>query len=272
LPGYYLARAEEAVVRATAERIAKLAAPATVIELGPASLEVTRPLLDAFRARGGLASYVGVDFCEQAVAETTRILADEHPELAVRSIVTDFQTHLGLPGYPATGAALVVSLGATFGGMYPAQRAAYLTAVRARLSAGDALLLGCGLVKDPSVLLTAYEDRLGLTAALNKNILTVLNARLGADFDRDAFDHVAEWVPGAGRIELRLRAAARQQVLIPGSGPTASFAAHEEVCTEIATRFRRDGLEAELAAADLAMRAWWTDPDESFAISLAVPQ
>jgi L-histidine N-alpha-methyltransferase len=272
LPGYYPAKAEGAILGAAASRIAKLSAAATVVELGPASPGRTRLVLDALRARGGLAAYVGVDVNAHAVGETARALADEYPELAIRPIETDFEGHLGLPGYPGTGTTLVLSLGPTFGSMPPAQRAAFLSGVRARLSAGDALLLGGALVKDPSVLVAAYHDGVGLTAALNRNILVMLNHRLGADFDPDAFDHVAVWVPEAARVELRLRSVVRQQVRVPGAGLAVSFAPGEEMRTEIATRFRRDGLEAALAAAGLAVRAWWTDADESFGVSLSVPR
>ncbi|HEY6494454.1 MAG TPA: L-histidine N(alpha)-methyltransferase [Trebonia sp.] len=272
LPAHYPARAEGVVIRAAAGLIAELTDAGTVVELGPASLARTRALLDALRARGGLASYVGVDTSASAVGRTAQALMARYHDLAVRPVVAGFEEHVGLPGYPAIGATLVMSLGATFGSMVPVRRAAFLAAVRARLSTGDALLLGAGLIWDPSVMVAAYDDGAGLAAALNKNTLRVLNARLEADFDPDAFDHVVAWVPEASRIELRLRSTARQQVRIPAVGLTAAFTAGEEMRTEIATRFRRDNLELELDAAGLAERAWWTDPDESFAVSLWVPR
>jgi L-histidine Nalpha-methyltransferase len=271
LPEYYLARAERAIVHAAASEIARLTAPMTAVELGTGSPGKTLVLLDALRARGGLASYFGVDISEPAVGDAARVLAGKYPELTIRTIVTDFEEHPGLPGYLMTGATLAMSLGPAFGSMVPARRAAFLSRVRTRLSAGDALLLGTALVKEPSVLVAAYDDSAGLAAARNKNLLAVLNARLGGDFDLDAFDHVVAWVPEAERVELRLRSAVRQQVRIRGADLTVSFTAGEEMRTETAARFRREKLEAELGAAGLALRGWWTDPDDSFAVSLSAP-
>ena len=91
--------------------------------------------------------------------------------------------------------------------MVPAERARFLRRVRAQLRPGDAFLLGTDLVKDPAVLVAAYDDAAGVTAAFNKNVLAVLNAELGADFDLDAFEHVALWDAGQEWIEMRLRAA-----------------------------------------------------------------
>lgn len=162
-------------------------------------------------------------------------------------------------------------LGSTIGNMLPAQRAAFLARVRSRLAPGDAFLLGTDLIKDPRVLAAAYNDAAGVTAAFNKNILAVLNARLGADFDLHAFGHVVVWVPEHERVEMRLRSAHRQQVRVPGAGLTARFAAGEELRTEVSAKFRRDGVERELAVAGLKVEAWWTDPAGQFAVSLSVP-
>jgi L-histidine Nalpha-methyltransferase len=110
-----------------------------------------------------------------------------------------------------------------------------------------------------------------VTAAFNKNILQVLNTGLGANFDLDAFDHVARWDPDAEWIEMRLRSACRQEVTLPAIGLQVSFAEGEEMRTEVSAKFRRGGVQAELAAAGLDMRSWWTDPDGRFGLSLSVP-
>jgi L-histidine Nalpha-methyltransferase len=126
-------------------------------------------------------------------------------------------------------------------------------------------------VKDPGVLVAAYDDAAGVTAAFNKNILSVLNTRLGARFDQDAFEHVARWDPDHEWIEMRLRSLHAQDVAVPALDLTVSFAAGEEMRTEISAKFRRAGVEAELAAAGLAMRSWWTDEEGRFGLSLSVP-
>ena len=121
------------------------------------------------------------------------------------------------------------------------------------------------------MLLDAYDDAAGVTAAFNKNVLSVLNAELGADFDPDAFDHMAVWDPQAEWIEMRLRSAEDQVVQVPGIGLTVRFEAGEQLRTEVSAKFRRAGVAAELAAAGFAMGSWWTDPEGRFALSLSVP-
>jgi L-histidine N-alpha-methyltransferase len=110
-----------------------------------------------------------------------------------------------------------------------------------------------------------------VTAAFNKNVLSVLNAELGADFDLDAFEHVAAWDAEREWIEMRLQAASRQSVRVGDLNLTVQFAAGEEMRTEVSAKFRKAGIAAELAAAGMAMRSWWTDPDGQFGLSLAVP-
>ena len=103
----------------------------------------------------------------------------------------------------------------------------------------------------------AYDDAAGITAAFNKNVLAVLNARLGANFDLAAFDHVALWDPA--RSGSRCGCARTTEVTLPAIGLTVAFAEGEEMRTEVSAKFRRDGVAAELSAAGFAMRHWWTD-------------
>jgi L-histidine Nalpha-methyltransferase len=271
LPEYYLARAEHAILGDVAGTVAALTGANALIELGPGAPEQTRLLLDALREWGTIEAYVGVDVNECAVRATGDALEARYPGLVVRPVVADFEEHLGLPGYPATGRRLVAFLGPAFGKMVPARRALFLARVRSRLHEGDAFLLSTDLVKDPDVLVGAYDDSAGVTAAYDKNVLAVLNARLGADFDPDSFDHIAMWVPEMEWIETRLRSVPSQQVRVPGAGLTARFRAGEEMRTEISAKFRRDRLTSELAAAGLAIHTWWTDPADQFAVSLSVP-
>ena len=286
LAEYYPTRAERAILRAVAPEIAALTAAATLVELGSGSSEKTRLLLSALRDAGTLRGYVPVDVSESALAAAGDALAAEYPGLAVHAVVADFEKYLGVPsegpdvatseaaagdGGEGGGPRLVAFLGSTIGNMVPAERAVFLRRVRARLRPGDAFLLGTDLVKDPAVLVAAYDDSAGVTAAFNKNVLSVLNAELGADFDLDAFDHVAVWDAGREWIEMRLRAASAQRVRVRDLGLTVEFEAGEEMRTEVSAKFRESGVRAELAAAGLAMRSWWTDEGGQFGLSLAVP-
>ena len=102
-------------------------------------------------------------------------------------------------------------------------------------------------------------------------MLAVLNAELGADFDLDAFEHVAVWDADAEWVEMRLRSLAAQTVHLPAIGLTIDFADGEEMRTEVSAKFRRAGVSAELAAAGFAMQSWWTDAEAQFGLSLSVP-
>jgi L-histidine N-alpha-methyltransferase len=281
LPEYYPTRAERSILRAAAAEIARLSRARVLVELGSGSSEKTRLLLSALRAEGSLEAYVPVDVSESALVGAEETLAVEYPGLAVHAVVSDFEQYLGIEQLPsaheasgadtAAGPRLVAFLGSTIGNMVPAERAAFLQRVRASLRPGDSFLLGTDLVKEVAVLVAAYDDSAGVTAAFNKNVLAVLNAELGADFDLDGFEHVAVWDPANEWIEMRLRATAEQRARVRDLDLDVHFAAGEEMRTEVSAKFRRAGVEAELAAAGLAMRAWWTDPGERFGLSLSVP-
>jgi L-histidine Nalpha-methyltransferase len=275
LPEYYPTRTERSILRAVSPEIALASGAHVLVELGSGSSDKTRLLLDALRDAGPLRSYVPVDVSESALVLAGDALAAEYPGLEVHAVVSDFEEHLGLPAADADGAwagpRLVAFLGSTIGNMVPEQRAPFLARVRSQLRPGDTFLLGTDLVKDPAVLVAAYDDSAGVTAAFNKNVLAVLNAELGADFDLDAFEHVALWDAEDEWIEMRLRSTAAQQVHVPGIGLVVSFAAGEEMRTEVSAKFRRSGVEAELAAAGFAMRSWWTDEAGQFGLSLSVP-
>jgi dimethylhistidine N-methyltransferase/ergothioneine biosynthesis protein EgtC len=273
LPEYYPTRSERSILRAVAPRIAALSEATVLVELGSGSSEKTRLLLDALRDAGTLRAYVPVDVSESALMLAGDALSLEYPGLAVHAVLSDFEEQLGLPsGADAEdGPRLVAFLGSTIGNMVPAERAAFLRRVRSRLRPGDSFLLGTDLVKDPAVLEAAYDDAAGVTAAFNKNVLAVLNAELGADFDLDAFEHVARWDAANEWIEMRLRSASEQQALVRDLDLVVRFAAGEEMRTEVSAKFRQAGVEAELAAAGLALRSWWTDAGGQFGLSLSSP-
>ena len=269
LDEYYPTRAERSILRASAGQIAAATRARTLVELGAGAADKTRLLLDALREEGTLASFVPVDVSEEALIEAAHRTGVGYPGLAVTAVVSDFEEHLGLPD--ADGARLVAFLGGTIGNLLPAQRAEFLASLRSRLQPGDAFLLGTDLVKDPDVLVAAYDDAAGVTAAFNKNILSVLNAGLGADFDPDAFDHVALWDHRQEWIEMRLRSLQEQVVTVPAIDLVVPFAEGEEMRTEVSAKFRQARVARELAAAGFTMTRWWTDDQARFGLSLSVP-
>ncbi|ARI51011.1 MULTISPECIES: L-histidine N(alpha)-methyltransferase [Streptomyces] len=264
LPEYYPTRAEREILEDRSEEIAAVSGARTVIELGSGSSEKTRHLL---RALTGLESYVPVDVSESALTGAAESLLVDHPGLSVHALIADFTGGLALPGTP--GPRLVAFLGGTIGNLLPEERAGFLHSVRSLLSPGDTLLLGTDLVKDEETLVAAYDDAAGVTAAFNKNVLSVVNRELGADFPLDAFDHVAVWNPEQRWIEMRLRARRALKVKIRELDLVVPFEAGEEVRTEVSAKFRPEDVREELAAAGLRLAQWWTDAEGRFALSLA---
>jgi L-histidine N-alpha-methyltransferase len=161
----------------------------------------------------------------------------------------------------------VAFLGGTIGNLLPAERSAFLHAMRSALERGDWLLLGTDLVKDPGVLIPAYDDAAGVTAEFNRNVLRVLNRELQANFEVESFDHVAVWDADRRWIEMRLRA--RRPMRVRVLDLDLVFAAGEELRTEISAKFRPADVDAELGAAGFAVQARWTDGDGLFAVTLA---
>jgi L-histidine Nalpha-methyltransferase len=267
LPEYYPTRVERAVLVERAPDIAKDTDAKTLIELGSGSSEKTRLLLDALRTHGSLVKFVPLDVSASALAEAMHAIAADYPFLEVHGIVGDFTRHLR--HLPRGGTRLVAFLGGTIGNFVPAERATFLAGLRAALEPGDWLLLGTDLVKDPSILVPAYDDAAGVTAEFNRNVLRVLNTRLGADFEVDSFTHVALWDAEREWMEMRLRADRAMRVHLPALDLVVDFAAGEDVRTEVSAKFRRAGVHRELAEAGFALRRWWTDPDNLFAESLA---
>ncbi|MBA3865889.1 MAG: L-histidine N(alpha)-methyltransferase [Solirubrobacterales bacterium] len=274
LDEYYPTRAErEILAERSAEILAAAGSPGTLVELGSGSASKTRHLLSAMRDAGVLATYVPVDISEEITHETAQTLVEEYPGLSVRGLVCDFENDLERI-YSDGSARLIAFLGGTIGNLYPGERREFLTRIAALFGAGDHLLLGTDLVKETVRLEAAYDDAAGVTAEFNVNVLQVLNRELGADFDLDAFEHVARYDAREERMDIRLRSLAEQTVAVADLDLSVQFAAGEEMRTEISTKFTRERLECVYAEAGLEMRGWFTDAAGDYALTLArrVPQ
>jgi L-histidine N-alpha-methyltransferase len=270
LPEYYPTRAEAAILESRgAEAVADLGA-AEIVELGSGTATKTRLLLGALADAGTLRRYVPIDVTEGLVRATAEELVDEFPGLSVHGIVGDFERHLRHVPKPLDGPRIVVFLGGTIGNFPPGSRRRFLRGIARLLRPGvDRLLLGTDLVKDVATLEAAYNDAAGVTAEFNRNVLRVMNRELDADFDVDAFEHVAFYDHDREWIEMRLRAQRRMDVRIGALDLDLAFAAREEMRTEISAKFTPERLEGDLAAAGLRPVEVMTDPDGLFALSLS---
>ena len=267
LPEYYPTRTERALIEAHAYDIAEKSDAGILVELGSGSSEKTRLLLEAGTKHGSLRKYVPQDVSPSALEGAIEQISHEFPALEVQGIVSDFTDTL--QNLPADGRRTIAFLGGTLGNLIPDERAEFLADIARALIAGAFLLLGVGLVIDEDVLVPAYDDAAGVTAQFNVNVLSVLNSRLGADFDTQQFEHVALWNSEDEWIEMRLRAKQTQQVRIEDLDLDVTFDEGEELRTEISAKFRREGIERELVDAGFHIDEFWTDPEGRFALILA---
>jgi L-histidine Nalpha-methyltransferase len=268
LPEYYPTRAEAQILREQSAAIAAHSGADTLVELGSGTSEKTRMLLSALRDNGTLRRFVPFDVDAGILESAGESLQQEYPDLEIDAVCGDFEEHLAK--IPGGGRRLFAFLGSTIGNLTPPPRAEFLAALADVLEPGDALLLGTDLVKDTDRLVRAYDDSAGVTARFNRNVLAVVNRELGADFDLDAFSHVARWNAAEERIEMWLRADAPQRVHIGALDLSVEFGAGEEMLTEVSCKFRPDAVAAELADAGLRRTHWWTDHAGDFGLSLAV--
>ncbi len=268
LDAYYPTRREREILEREAAAIAAASGADTIVELGSGTSEKTRLLLDAFEATGQLVRFVPFDVNELFLRSACEQIAAAHPTLSVHGVVGDFEHHL--PLLPRGGRRMVAFLGSTIGNLDPTQRTAFFADLAAGLDPGDSLLLGTDLVKDVDRLELAYDDPAGVTAAFNRNVLEVVNRELDATFAVESFEHVARFDRELERIEMWLRSPVAQQIKIGALGMIVELAAGEAVRTEISCKFRREGVTAELAAAGLELRHWWTDEAGDFALSLSI--
>ncbi|MEE8601828.1 L-histidine N(alpha)-methyltransferase [Euzebya tangerina] len=270
LEEYYQTRTETAILRRIASQVIADVRPDELVELGSGASEKTRVLLQAMRDRGdGRVLYVPFDVSEDAVVGAAEALQADYEWLDVHGIVGDFDHHLGQ--VPRTGRRLVSFMGSTLGNLEPVAQVPFLQKVAAMLAphGDDAFLLGIDLVKDPEVLVRAYDDASGVTAAFNRNVLHNINATLGADFEPEQFEHVATWREDYNRIEMWLRASRAMAVHIKDLDLDVTFEAGEGIFTEISAKFTRECIADRLAAAGMTVDRFETDERGYFGVVLA---
>jgi L-histidine N-alpha-methyltransferase len=265
LPGYYLARAETEILETYADDIIAAVHPDELVEIGAGYARKTRLLLSAIHQREAGNVYVAIDASEAALRHAGENLTETYPWLTVRGYLGDFGSDL--QAVPRHGRRLVAFLGSTIGNLPPTGRSDLYRAVASMLSEEDGFLLGIDLIKDEAKLRAAYDD--DVSAAFNKNILTVLNRELGSDFDLDGFEHTTRLVAESGCMEQGLRASKAMQVRFAGTDLTVELQAGESIHTEWSCKFSREQVAEELHGAGLTISEWWTDSQSRFGLALA---
>jgi L-histidine N-alpha-methyltransferase len=274
LPWYRITRAEARLLaRFSAEMVAPLADPITIVELGSGSGEKLAVLAESLRSRRKRVLVHLIDISADALELSERTLgALEHVSVVGhRATYEEGLRHAALQR-PPQGTMLVLFLGSNIGNFDRTAADEFLAGIREALRPGDALLLGADLVKPERELLLAYDDPLGVTAAFNKNVLQRINTELLADFDLSAFDHHAVWVPRERRVEMRLASRRPQTVRIPRADVEASFVEGEWIWTESSYKYAAEEVVAMGAAAGFRLHEQWIEADARFALTLFVAE
>lgn len=270
LPEYGLTRAESRLLAQYAgEMTASVGEGALVCELGSGTGKKTRYLLEAMARRaelvGGGVRYFPVEISGEALRACERELG-ELDRVVVEGIAAEYLEGLRMVAARRDQEPLLVLfLGSTYGNFRTPEDVEFLAEVAAILRPGDRVLLGADLVKEREVLVAAYDDGLGVTAAFNKNVLVRINEELGADFRLDRFAHEARWNSATGSIEMHLRSERRQVVRVPGIGMEVEFREGETIWTENSHKFGEREIEVKGGAAGLVVEGRWVEKEWGFA-------
>jgi L-histidine N-alpha-methyltransferase len=273
LPEYYPTRTERDLLASYAEEIITASGsdyfrPMRLLELGAGTATKTGILLEAATRLRVEVIYFPVDVSSDALDAACDSISCLLPDVQLEPMVANYVTHPPkLERFEGT--TLAMYIGSSIGNFSPEEARTILRNLRSQLRAGDALLLGTDMVKDEATLVRAYDDKNGVTAAFNSNVLHRLNRELGADFDTGCFRHRARWNHVESRIEMHLESTRDQSVNIPAAQLSVQFAALETIHTESSYKFTQKTLGALLSDAGFAVEQTWTDPRQWYALTLA---
>ena len=267
LPEYYPTRTETGILRAHAGDVATLTGPGrTVVEFGSGSSTKTPILLGAVDP----SAYVPIDISGDFLRQSSAGIAAAFPGLPVLPVEGDFMKPLALPAQVADFPKLGFFPGSTIGNMIPLASTDLLRAMRSSLGEGAMLLIGMDRVKEEDVLVRAYDDAQGVTAAFNMNLLERINRELDANIPIDRFAHVARWNDDRSRIEMHLEAL--DDVAFTIEGRPFAIARGETIHTENSHKYGPRDARVLLRAGGWTPIAEWTDADDRFALILAEAQ
>ena len=275
LPEYYLTRAERSIFAERAEDIiSSVGHPLTIAELGSGTASKTGLLLTAAARRQPRLLYQPIDVSPSALEQAANTLPMEIPDVVVRPQIANYITNGYTIERPDDGFILALYIGSSIGNFRPEEARSILRKLRKQLKkTADAILIGVDLApncnKTVEQLIAAYDDAAGVTAAFNKNILARLNREAGADFNLDAFRHLASWNAQESRIEMHLVSTVAQTVTIDGE--RFDFAPDESIHTENSYKFTERALIQLLHDSGYSSPEWFEDADHYFAVALAYP-
>jgi len=269
LTEYYPTATERQILRKHAVDIVQEAAGCTaVVELGAGSGAKTVLLLDALlKSTDEPVTFYPVDVSEVALDFCSDRMRHMLPSIRVVPKVLDFTE--AMPQFrQLPGRKLFLFIGSSIGNFEPLEAGLFLKKIRASMNPGDALLLGTDMRKSREVLIPAYDDREGVTAAFNKNLLVRMNRELDGDFDLDTFAHRIVWNDSLSRIEMHLESLRAQTVTLDAVGLTLEFAKGETIHTENSYKFTMPMVGAIAENGGLHIERTWSDPKRWFTVHL----
>jgi dimethylhistidine N-methyltransferase len=267
LPEYYPTRTETAILKNSAGDIADLAgADVTLLEYGAGAGIKTEILIAALQAPR---SYVPIDIAGDFLALTAARMRRRFPALHIAPIVSDFMIDFEIPGPLRLSRRVAFFPGSTIGNLSTVEATAFLSRMRRHVGAQGAAIIGVDLKKDLQTLLCAYDDREGVTAQFNLNLLTRINRELDGDFVLDRFAHSARWNERESAVEMHLVSQVAQTVNIADRRFT--FAAGETIHTESSRKYDSPIFAALAAEGGWTVRRVWTDAREQFAVFGLLP-
>ena len=272
LPEYYLTRTELAILRRHASEMASRCDPKLLlVELGNGSSSKTRLLLDALFARDCQPVYRPVAISESMLRATAQELAGEYSRLQVQAIASDYTRGLQEVQTQRHSQKVFLFLGSNLGNFEASEAVTFLRKIRRAMAPGDFLLLGVDLIKPLSILLAAYDDTRGVTAAFNRNILAHINRELQANFVPELFHHHVKWNDHNQAVEMYLGSQEDQGVYIKDLDLVVEFKEGETIHTESSHKYTLSALSRLCTQADLQLKTSWTDEREWFAVNLILP-
>jgi dimethylhistidine N-methyltransferase len=268
LSEYYPTRVEQAIMESHIEEMTKLMGErCLLIEYGSGSSQKTRTLLEHLPQAAG---YVPIDISKEHLQQSAAAIAAAYPGLEVLPVYADYESDFYLLT-PSNRVARRVAYypGSTIGNFHPSDAVAFLRQIRNTCGPESDLLIGVDLKKDKDILHDAYNDRAGVTADFNLNILARLNRELGANFALEQFQHEAFYNEAAGRIEMHLVSLCEQTAHL--NGRNVSFDANERIWTESSYKYTLHEFAGLAKQAGLQPAKVWTDPERLFSVQYLTP-
>ncbi|MBT3268764.1 L-histidine N(alpha)-methyltransferase [Candidatus Poribacteria bacterium] len=272
LPEYYLTRAEAEILSTSASDIVdEVGAPVELVELGSGSATKTRFVIEAILARQDTLHYRPIDISRAALDDSAGALGADFPRLTIDGIEGEYAEGIRRLRGEAETARLILFLGSNIGNMSPDEAVDFLSAIRANVSARDAMLIGMDLRKDAGVLERAYDDSQGITAAFNMNVLERVNRELRGDFDLGEFRHAARYDDVEGRVEMHLVSCKAQTAQVAVLGLEVEFAEGETIHTENSYKYGIGQIDDIARRAGWEVRRRWLDARQQFSVNLFAP-